>query len=514
MTATMCAGAATTLPEPTFALPPSGRMPILEALRTYQQARTTPFSTPGHKLGAGMSDELHNLLGADFFRADIWLNTAEHDAIVRAAEDLAAGVWGADRTFFLVNGSSGGNHAFLLATLNPGDEVIVGRDVHTSILTALVLTGARPIYVAPRLHPEFDLGLGPDPDDIAAALAAYPAAKLVILTSPTYWGIAAEVAAITDVAHAYGVPVYVDEAWGPHLPFHPALPPAAMASGADAAVTSPHKLLSGLSQAALLHATGRAIDLSRLATVVRMMQTTSPLVPILASLDGCRRQMAFHGETLLDQAIDLATDAARRLHQVPGLDVLDAVRLGLPPDRHDPTRLVVDVHALGITGFEAERWLRYQFGIAPEMSDLLGVVCLITIGDTPQSVDRLVSAFAAVAALQPASHPATAPPCRAVGEVLAPGPQALSPRDAFFAPQRATPLAESIGEVVGELVVPYPPGIPVLAPGEVITSGKVDYLRQVVAQGGHVRGVADPTLTTLRTVTSTSRDVSVWQLLR
>jgi arginine/lysine/ornithine decarboxylase len=485
------------------------RTPVLEVIRAYQQASTIAFSTPGHKLGAGVSDELHALLGADFFQADIWLNTAEHDAAVRAAEALAADVWGADRTFFLVNGSSGGNHAFLLATLNPGDQVIVGRDVHASILTALVLTGARPVYVAPRLHEEFDLGLGPDPADIAAALTAHPAAKLVLLTSPTYWGVAADVAAVAAVARAHGVPLFVDEAWGPHLPFHHALPPAALASGADAVVTSPHKLLSGLSQAALLHANERAVDIPRLATVVRMMQTTSPLVPILASLDACRRQMAVAGAGLLDRAITLAADATRRLQQVPGLDVLDAARLGLPPWRHDPTRLVVDVHGLGITGFEAERMLRHQFGIAPEMSDLLGVVCLVTIGDTVESIDRLVHAFTGVATLRRAERLPAGPGSRAIGEIIAPGPQALSPRDAFFARQRATPLAESVGEVCGELVVPYPPGIPVLAPGELVTAGKVEYVRQVVARGGHVRGVADPSSATLRIVAA-RRETDIW----
>lgn len=477
-----------------------GEMPVLEALASFQEARTLPFSTPGHKLGVGVSDELYDLLGPDLFKADVWLNTGAHDAAVRAAEALAAATWGVDRTFFLVNGSSSGNHAFLLATLNPGDEVVVGRDVHTSLLTGLILTGARPVYVAPRLHPEFDLGLGPHPADIAAALDRHPAAKLVVLTSPTYWGIAADVAAIAAVTHARGVPLYVDEAWGPHLPFHPDLPPAAMASGADGAVTSPHKLLAGLSQAAMLHVNDGLVDTSRLATVVRMTQTTSPLLPILASLDACRRQMDLDGEALLEHALTLTATAIRRLRRLPGLTVLDADRLGLPRRRHDPTRLVVDVHQLGITGFEAERLLRHQFGIAPEMSDLLSVVCLITIGDTEESVDRLVDAFTAVAAAPRPVRQIERPHCRSVGEIIAPGWQALTPRDAFFARLRPVPLAEAVGEIIGELVVPYPPGIPVLAPGELVTAAKVEYLRHVVDHGGLIRGAADPTLTTLRIV--------------
>jgi arginine/lysine/ornithine decarboxylase len=273
-----------------------------------------------------------------------------------------------------------------------------------------------------------------------------------------------------------------------------------MASGADGAVTSPHKLLSGLSQAAMLHANAGAVDIPRLATAVRMTQTTSPLLPILASLDACRRQMTDHGEALLERTISLAGAARRRLQQLPGLVMVDADRLGLPSRRYDPTRLVVDVHHLGITGFEAEQMLRQQFGIAPEMSDLVSVVCLVTIGDTEESIDRLVRGFAAVTAAARPISPDAQPECRSIGEIIAPGVPVLSPRDAFFARSRAVPLATAVGEVVSELVVPYPPGIPVLAPGEMVTHLKVEYLRHIVARGGFVRGVADPSLATLRIV--------------
>jgi arginine/lysine/ornithine decarboxylase len=233
-----------------------------------------------------------------------------------------------------------------------------------------------------------------------------------------------------------------------------------------------------------------------------MTQTTSPLLPILASLDACRRQMALNGEALLDHALNLAAAAARRLRRLPGLAVLDAARLSLPDRRHDPTRLVVDVHRLGITGFEAERMLRHQFGIAPEMSDLLSVVCLITIGDAEESIDRLVAAFTALASTPRPARTVERPGCRSVGEVVAPGRQVLTPRDAFFARLQPVPLAEAVDEVIGEVVVPYPPGIPVLAPGELVSAAKVEYLRHVVAQGGLIRGAADPSLATVRIVDS------------
>ncbi|MGH2561387.1 MAG: aminotransferase class I/II-fold pyridoxal phosphate-dependent enzyme [Thermomicrobiales bacterium] len=477
------------------------RAPVLEALRRLQQQDIAPFSTPGHKLGAAVEPDLRDLLGERLFTSDVWLHPACFDEVVMHAEALAADAWGADQTFFLGNGSSCGNHAAFLAMVRPGDVVIVARDLHTSLLTALILSGARPVYVTPRLHPELDVGLGIAPADIARALDAHPEATLVAVVSPTYWGVASDVEGIATVAHARGVPLYVDEAWGPHLPFHPDLPRSALASGADAAVTSVHKLLAGLSQASLLNVRAGRADLARMAAAVRMTRSTSPSLPILASIDACRRQMALAGAALLRHTLELAETVRRRLQAIPGLSVLDARRLGLGPDRSDPCRLVIDVHGLGQTGFAVERALRDRFGVVPEMSDQMGVICLITIGDTGASVNRLVAVFAALATEQDVLiRNGRCRPPRSSGMAVAPGIQVLSPREAHFAASRAVPLAEAAGEVAAELVVPYPPGIPVFAPGEVITDDKISYLREGLRQGMHVRGPADPSLAAIRVV--------------
>jgi arginine/lysine/ornithine decarboxylase len=480
--------------------PDQWRIPIVDALRAYQLAGTVSFSTPGHKHGAGLDPALRSLLGTKLGAADVWLNTVDHSAAVADAEELAAATWGTDRSFFLTNGSSGGNHAFLLATVAPGDEVIVGRDLHHSLLTALILTGARPVYVAPRLHPELGVGMGIDANTVADALVTHPGARLVAIVSPTYWGIASDIAAIARMTHSHGVPLYVDAAWGSHFGFHPALPCAALAAGADGSVISPHKLLNGLSQSAVLHVQGRRVDAARVATAVAMTRTTSPLLPILASLDACRRQLAVDGEALLDRAVTLAEDARRRLQALPDVDLLDAARLGLPPRHVDPTRLVIDVAGLGLTGFAAERALRQRHAIAPEMSDLLSVICLITPGDSPARVDRLVAAVSALAAERGPALSAAPASLRSAATAIAPGTQALTPREAYFATTRVVPLAEAVGAVVAEPVVPYPPGIPVLTPGEIVSPDKVAYLCAVVMEGMHIRGPADPTLRTVRVV--------------
>ena len=490
------------------------RAPLLEAVQRYKGQGMAPFSTPGHKLGAGVDPDLRQTYGAEVFAADIPLSGGADDihlqsGSLRVAEAYAAEAWGADRSFFLVNGSSAGNHAYLLAALRPGDEVIVGRDVHTSLLVALILVGAMPVYVAPDLHPEHQVGLGVAPAAIAAALDAHPSAKLVALVSPSYCGVQSDLAGIVAVAHARGVPVYVDEAWGPHFAFHPDLPTAAMQAGADGAVCSTHKVLGSITQAAVLNVRAGLISPDHVGSLVSMIQTTSPAVLILASIDACRRQMVLHGRELLDRTIALAEDARRRLLAIPGVSVLAADALGLPSERYDPTKLVIDVHGLGLTGFAVERLLRERYRINPEMSDLVGIACLVTIGDSQASIDRLVAAFADMA--EGTSEPERtaksgegASECGAVprssGAILSPGEQAMSPRDAFFAPSRAVPLGEAVGAVAAELVIPYPPGIPVLAPGDIVSKEKVDYLRYGAECGMYVSGPADRSLATIRVV--------------
>jgi arginine/lysine/ornithine decarboxylase len=482
------------------------RAPLLEGIASYRRSGMAPFSTPGHKQGLGMDPEVVALYGADAFSADIPVSGGADSIHFKwetwhLAEELGADAWGSDRSFYLVNGSSTGNLAFMLATLRPGDDVIVARDIHKSLLVALIHTGARPVYVAPQLHPQLNIGLGVDPADVATALAQHPEAKLVILVSPSYCGVASDIKSIARIAHDHNVPLYVDEAWGPHFHFHPDLPPSAMASGADGAVASTHKVLGGFTQSAILNVRGNLIDPNRVASAVGMSQTTSPAAFILATIDACRRQMVLHGRQLLDQAIWLAQNARLRLQEIPGISVLDGEMMGVA--NYDVTKLVIDVHGLGITGFDAEDLLRHQYQIAPEMSDLSGIVCLVTVGDTKESIDRLVNAFERIASFHApgrqkngngGSH------FRSSGAVIAPGLQAMSPRDAFFARSRAIPLHEAAGEISAELVIPYPPGIPVLAPGDVITVEKLEYLKMGAALGMYISGASDHHLATIKVV--------------
>jgi arginine/lysine/ornithine decarboxylase len=478
------------------------RAPLIDAMQEYVNDDVVPFSTPGHKRGGNIDAEFAALVGQRFLSVDIPACGGFDDShrskdVQGEAERYAADAFGADRTFFLVNGSSAGNHGFMLANIRQGDTVIVARDVHKSLMVALLLAGARPVYVAQRLHPELSVGMGIDPNDVAAALDAHPEAKLVALVSPSYCGVPSDVSEIARIAHARGVPVYVDEAWAPHFTFHPDLPPSAMASGADGAVASTHKILGALTQSAVLNVQGSLVDYGKIHSALAMVQTTSPMASILVSIDAARRQMALEGEALLTRAIALAQEARGRLQAIPGVGVLDAASLGVPT--YDITKLVIDVDGLGITGFETEAILRTQHHIQVEMSDLMSVVCIISLGDTQHSIDRLVAAFEQIASTSSGTRGRGAT-FRSSGTAIAPGEQAMSPRDAYFAPAKAVSLSNAAGQVSAELVIPYPPGIPVLVPGDVISPEKIAYLREGAENGMYFSGPVDGSLSTIRIV--------------
>lgn len=477
-------------------------MPIVEGMRWYQERSFASFATPGHRRGGGAHPALIELFGERIWQMDIPVSGGATDVhftfdVIAEAERLGADLWDSDCCHYLVNGSTAGNLAFFLAHLAPGDRVIIARDLHKSLMTALILTGAQPIYLAPQLHPDLDFGLGIEPAEVERALAANPDVKLVALVSPSYSGVASDLPAITQIAHRFNVPIYVDEAWGPHFHFHPSLPESSMASGVDGAVTSTHKVLPAFTQSAVLNVQGPRVKRARLATTVGMSQTTSPASTILASIDAARSQTALDGRAMLDRALELADDARGRLRDIPGLALVDGETLGI--SRYDPTKFIIDVTGMGISGFETEHALRSRFHINPEASDLVSIVGFVTVGDSQQSIDRLVNAFATLSSENRGKQPVKAQ-LRSSGSIIRPGIQLMTPRDAFFAPSRDVPLAEANGRVSADLVIPYPPGIPVIAPGDVIEAHKLEYLADGIRSGFYISGAADPSLKTIRIV--------------
>ncbi|MDW8059832.1 MAG: aminotransferase class I/II-fold pyridoxal phosphate-dependent enzyme [Thermomicrobium sp.] len=489
------------------------RAPYLERWLAYLAEGVVPFSTPGHKQGRGAPPEFAAAFGAGALELDIPHDGGTYDTHLPTdpldeAERLAAALWGAHDAVFLVNGSTTGNLAALLTLSRPGQPIVVTRAMHKSLLAGLILSGARPVYVVPEVDEETGFLLDVAPEAVERALQAHPDATAVAIVSPTYTGVTSDLRRIAALCRAYGVPLFVDEAWGPHLPFHPALPPAAIPSGADLAVTSLHKLAGALTQGALLLVSGDRIDPARVRAAVAMVQTTSPAAFLYASLDATRRRLALEGESLLARTLELAARARSALGAVPGLRVVGPELVARRPGAgFDPTRLVVDVQGIGLTGLEAKRRLRRDFHVAAEMADLLSVVCLLTVGDTPETIDALVRAFAALADEacrrgERANGDPLVRLLRATGPIVAGAPQVLTPRDAFFAPTESVPLDRAVGRVAAEPITPYPPGIPVVAPGEAIRPEVVEFLRAGIAAGMRFNGASDPTLRTIRVVSA------------
>ena len=477
--------------------------PFFEALAAYAGSNAAPFSTPGHKRGRG-APEAMRVLWPDTLALDIphagGVDTTHISlGLLREAERLAAAAYGGDDARFLVNGSTTGNLAMLLATCSDGDTVIVSRMLHTSLLAGLIFSGARPHYLVPAFDDARNLPLDIEPAAVAGALDINPRARAVVLVSPSYVGVTSDLVAIAAICHERGVPLLVDEAWGPHFHFHPDLPASAMQSGADAAVSSTHKMLAGLTQSATLVARNGLLDLERLGTNVDMVQTTSPSALIFASLDASRRQMALDGLRLL--GITLANAARLRvaLAGIEGLEVLaPGIVAGRPGAGFDPTRVIVDVHGLGLTGYEAEHVLRHQHGVYVEMSDLLSVMLLVTIGDNAAAIERAISGFQSLTSLRkPPRHAVAA---RSSGDLLFGQQAELTPRQAFMADAEVVPVGRAAGRVSAESITPYPPGIPLVAPGERLTPDIIDYLRAGIAEGMYVSGLADTSFAFVRVV--------------
>lgn len=466
-----------------------GDAPALDAWLRFQEEPPTPFTIPGHK-------QRHDLVG-DVVAGDVPLHAGLDTmgltrGVLADAEARAAGLWGADVCRFSVGGATHGNQALALAVAGAGGgRVVVSRTLHRSLLLGLVLAGLEPVWVRPEVDPATGLPLGVAPAAVAEALGRCLDARAVLVGDPSYVGTVGDVAGLADVAHAHGVPLVVDAAWAAHFGFHPRLPAHALALGADAMVVSAHKTLPAWSQAALVLArtsgpTG--LDAGRLGAAFEATHTTSPAGAILASTDAARALLARDGAGLLGPVLDAVAAAREALAAVPGLLVLDGPHV-------DPLKLVLVLPGTGADGNRVEDDL-LAAGLPVEMADRDTVVAQVSLADTPATLGRLTQVLLrSLAACRGEPRPVVPGAAYAVPAVTA-----VAPREAFLARHATVPFAEALGRVCAELVAPYPPGIPVLAPGEVVTAEAAAALEAARATGIRVAYAADPTLRTLRVV--------------
>jgi arginine decarboxylase len=482
-----------------------GVAPYLEAVASYGFREPTRFHVPGHKGGAGADAALRNNIGEDALLVDVPKDTRGIDMAPPTptpydlAETLAADLYGAGRTWFLHNGATQGNHALCLALAPLGETVVVQRNSHGSVVDGLVLSGGVPSWVAPAYEPELGMAHGVTADALAESLEQAPEARAVFVVSPTYYGLAADIAALAEVAHARDAALVVDQSWGPHFGFHPGVPPSSLAQGADAIITSTHKIVGSLTQSAMLHVAGNGrIDPERLGRTVRLVSSTSPSSLLLASLDSARRQLAIHGQDLLGHTLEAAARARDEIDAIEGCRVAGEELVGhAGVAAWDPMRIVIDVRETGCTGYEVADALRRGSDVHVELATHATIVLVLGIRQPVIALDRFAHDLAAELELirKPSPSAAILQPAAAMQPDVA-----IPPREAFLAEAERLEVDAAVGRVSAEAIAGYPPGIPALLPGERITSEVVEYLRELHAAGARLHGASDPEFQTMTVV--------------
>ncbi|OAI39663.1 hypothetical protein AYO39_00290 [Actinobacteria bacterium SCGC AG-212-D09] len=484
--------------------PPSTQptAPYLEAITAYGFRGSTRFHIPGHKGGEGADPGLRTAFGDRALLLDVPLDIEGIDigpspTPYERAEQLAAEAYGAERTWFLTNGATQGNHALCLALAPAGTRVVLQRNSHASMVDGLILSGGVPSWVAPEYDTELGMAHGVTPEALQHALARNPDAHAAFVVSPTYYGLAADIAGCAEVAHEAGAALIVDNAWGAHFGFHPRLPASPLALGADAMLASTHKIVGSLTQSAMLMvAPTDRVDIDAVARAVRIVRSTSPSALLMASLDAARRQLAVHGEALLDRTIRASNDARVAIDAVPGCSVVGEGLVGRPGIAGwDPLRIVIDVRGTGCTGYEVAAALRASFDTHVELATHATLVLVLGLGQTVDPLERLSHDFAeTVRAISRPGRTAMVarPPVTLEHET------AIPPREAFLGEGESVPVDEAIGRISAESIAGYPPGVPTLLPGERITPEVVAYLRELTGAGARLHGAADPTFNTVR----------------
>jgi lysine decarboxylase len=484
--------------------------PYLEALISYAFRGSTRFHVPGHKGGGGADPGMLNAFGVNALAMDIpqdieGIDVGPSPTPYERAERLAADAYGAERCWFLSNGATQGSHALCLALASLGRRAILQRNSHASMVDGLVLSGGVPVFAAPTYDPELGMAHGVEPAGLAAAIeharadgGSTPAAAFLV--SPSYYGMAADVAGCAEVAHAAGIPLVVDCAWGAHFGFHAALPRSPLELGADAMIASTHKIVGSLTQSAMLlvSRSGR-IDLGAVARAVRLVRSTSPSALLLGSLDASRRQLAVHGEALLDRTVRAAALARTAIDAVPGCRVVGEQLVGTPGVAGwDPLRIVIDVRGTGYSGYHVASALRASYDIHPELATHATVVLVLGIAQPIDALERFAHDLGETIVRLAAGGERPPGPVVVPPPVDATSAPVMTPRDAFLGESEAVPVDAAVGRVSTEAIAGYPPGIPTLLPGERVTAEVVAYLRALVTAGARLHGAADPTFATLR----------------
>jgi arginine decarboxylase len=480
------------------------RVPVLEAIEEFRRRGDVVFGPPGHRQGLGVDPRVLEVMGAGVFASDILsLNglddRRQSQGLLSDAQELMADAVGAEQAFFSTCGSSLSVKTSMLAVAGPGEKLLISRNAHKSVIAGVIVNGTDPVWVHPHFDPDHALAHPPEPEDVRAALEQNPDAKGMLLITPTDWGTCADIRGVAEVCHEYGVPLIVDEAWGAHLPFHEDLPEWGMNAGADLVVTSVHKMGGAVEQSSVFHLQGDLVDPTTLKQREDLLGTTSSSSLVYASLDGWRRQMVEQGQELLSAAMKLAETTRETVDGIDGLRLMgqEVVRPGGAFEL-DPLVFTIDVRELAITGYQAAEFARAEKHVDLGAADSCRVNARFTHSDNEKTAAVLVDTLRS---LVEHSEKLETPP-----EVKHPSADGLQmetvmlPRDAFFGRVEQVPVDKAVGRVAAEMVTPYPPGVPVLAPGELISAEALDYLTTGIKAGMLIPDAADPEMSSIRVV--------------
>lgn len=467
------------------------KTPLYTALLEYNEKNVIPFDVPGHKHGRGNS-ELVEFLGEKTLRVDVNSmkpldNISNPTGVIKEAEELMADAFGSDNSFFLVNGTSSGVQAMIMSACHQGDKIIIPRNVHKSAINALILSGANPVYVQPGIDDEIGISLGVSVETYKKAILENPDAKALFVINPTYYGIVSNLKEILELADSYGLTTIVDEAHGTHFYFHDGFPNGAMRLGADISAVSLHKTGGSLTQSSVLLSNNGMVDKGTIKTTLNLTQSTSASYLLMSSLDIARKMLATEGKEIFDKVKYLSRYAREEINKIDGYYAFGKELInGDTVFDFDESKLSINTTDIGLPGIEVYDILRDEYNIQVEFGDTNNILCIISVGDNKENIDKLISALKDISSKYKKTK-------KAIIKMNFRNPSAIvSPRDAFYSHKRRVKLLDSVGEISGESIMAYPPGIPIVTPGEKIDEEMLEYILYLKEKGSMLTGTEDP----------------------
>lgn len=465
--------------------------PLFDAVKKYVDSGVVQFHVPGHKQGKGLP-EFSDYVGPRVMQMDAngmddldFINNPT--GVIKESQQLFAKAFGARNAYFLVNGTTSGVQAMILSVCDPGSEIIIPRNIHKSVINGIILSGAIPVYIQPVINHKLGIAMGVTEESAEEAIREHPRAKAILVINPTYYGPCSNIRRIIETAHEYDMAVIADEAHGTHFYFHPDFSTPAIWAGADLSAVSVHKTGGSMTQSSALLANSDLIDEERVLHALGLMYTSSASYMLMCSLDVARKQLALKGEQLLSKALGLARRAREEINGIDGLIAFGPELAGTPGCcDFDETKLGVHVTSLGQSGRSVELLLRKDYNIQVELSDLYNILSVVSIGDRRQDLEAFVGALKSI------SDSSDIKEHKKITGLPETPKMIVLPRDAFYSPKRAVSLESSVGEIAGEMIMAYPPGIPVLCIGERITKDIVGYIKILKEERCKLQGASDP----------------------